>query len=331
MTFQTTILPAGYRFPIEDHETILEAALKHGYTLPYSCREGVCGVCKGKIIEGQVDDYGSYLSGTLTDVDKAAGTTLFCCAMPKSDLVIECHTAGVLNDIPVRTLPCRVNKMIRMTDDIMMLQLELPPGEKLRFLAGQYISILPKDQRPRNFSLANAPHSEELLELHIRRVENGSFTQYVFNEMKERDILRFKGPFGEFRLRENSDRPIIFIAGGVGFAPLKAMIEEHIGPQRTMHLYWGVRKASGLYMLDRVAQWEGCGLRFTPVISDALPEDDWRGRTGLVHRAVLDDFSDLSEHEVYICGTPAMVDAARREFTAQRGLPYGSFFADVFA
>lgn len=332
MTFQTTIRPSGYHFPIEEHETILEAALKHGYTLPYSCREGACGVCKGKVMEGQVD-HGNHLGSALTDMDKAAGMTLFCCARPKSDLVIECRSAGKVNDIPVITMPFRVRKMTRLANDVMALQLELPPGERLRFLAGQHIAILPKDQKPRNFSLANAPHNGEFLELHIRKVEGGAFTQYVFNEMKERDILRFKGPLGEFRLREGSDKPVIFVADGTGFAPFKAIIEHalHIGLQRPMHLYWGGRRPADLYMLEEARQWESSGIKFTPVLSAALPEDHWEGRTGLVHQAVLDDFSDLSGHEIYACGTPAMVDAARRDFTARCGLPDESFLSNAFA
>lgn len=332
MTFQTTIQPSGYQFPIEEHETILQAALKHGYTLPYSCREGACGVCKGKVMEGQVD-HGNHLGSALTDMDKAAGMTLFCCARPKSDLLIECQTAGKISDIPVRILPCRVRKMTRLADDVMALQLELPMGERLHFAAGQHIAFLPKDQKPRNFSLANAPHNGEFLELHIRKMEGGAFTQYVFNEMKERDILRFKGPLGEFRLREDTDKPLIFVADGIGFAPVKSMIEHalHIGLQRPMHLYWGGRQPDELYMLEKAKQWENSGIKFTPVLTAALPENDWQGRTGLVHQAVLDDFNDLSAHEIYACGTPAMVEAARRDFTAQRGLPDASFSSNVFA
>lgn len=331
MAFQTTIQPSGYRFPIEEHETILEAALRHGYSLPYSCREGVCGVCKGKILEGQAE-LGNYLSSALTNAEQAAGMTLFCCAMPKSDLVVERHSASKINDIPVRIMPCRVHQMVRLTDEVMALQLELPMDERLRFQAGQYISILPKDQKPRNFSLANAPHNNDFLELHIRKVDDGVFTQHVFNEMKERDILRFKGPLGEFRLREDTGKPAIFVADGTGFAPIKAMIEHalHIGLQRPMHLYWGGCRPSDLYMLDEARQWESSGIKFVPVLSETLPEDNWQGRTGLVHQAVLEDFNNLSGHEIYACGAQAMLDAARRDFTAQRSLPAESFFSDAF-
>lgn len=328
MTFQITIQPGGYRFPAQNNETILDAALKNGYTLPYSCREGACSVCKGKVMEGHVD-HGNHLNTALTDADKAAGLTLFCCAKPTSDVVIECVTASIAKDIPPRIMPCRVHKMTRMSDDLMVLQLELPGGERMRFFAGQHISILPKDQKPRHYSLANAPHDNEFLELHIRKVEGGVFTGQVFNEMKERDILRFKGPMGKFQLREDSEKPVIFVAGGSGFSAIKSLIEHalHIGIKRPMHLYWGARKPADLYMREKAESWESRGVSFTPVISEAI--DGWSGRYGLVHQAVLDDFADLSGHEVYACGPSAMVDAARCNFTIQRGLPAESFFCDA--
>jgi CDP-4-dehydro-6-deoxyglucose reductase len=331
MTFHTTIQPSGHNFPVEPDETILEAGLKHGYTLPYSCRDGACGVCKGKVLQGQVD-YGRHLDSALTDAEKAAGMALFCCAKPLSDLVIECREVSAVKGIPVKTMPCRVQKMDRLAEDVMVLQLKLPANERLQFLAGQYIDILLKDQKPRSFSLANAPHQNDLLELHIRSVPGGVFTRHVFNEMKERDILRFKGPLGTFFLREDSARPIIFIASGTGFAPVKSIIEHalHIGLKRPMHFYWGARTLADLYLLELAKQWNSYGIHFTPVLSESLPGDHWQGRTGFVHQAVLDDFTDLSGHEVYACGAPAMVEAAHRDFTHQRGLPDEAFFSDAF-
>ncbi len=331
MTFKTVIQPSGHNFPIEEHETILEAALKHGYTLPYSCRDGVCGTCKGKVLTGQVD-YGKYQESTLSEAEKTAGMALFCCAKPLSDLVLECREVSAVNDIPVRTMPCRVQKMEKPAPDVMVLLLKLPSNERLQFLAGQYIDILLKDEKPRSFSLANAPHDDEFLELHIRNITGGAFTRHVFEVMKERDILRFKGPLGTFFLREDTDKPIIFVASGTGFAPIKAIIEHalYIGIKRPMQFYWGARKLADLYMLDKARQWEKNGIKFTPVLSDALPEDAWQGRTGFVHQAVLDDYSDLSGYEVYTCGAPVVVEAAHRDFTALRGLPNDAFFSDAF-
>ncbi|MDX8380096.1 MAG: CDP-6-deoxy-delta-3,4-glucoseen reductase [Gallionella sp.] len=331
MTFQTTIQPSGHQFSIEADETLLEAALKHGYTLPYSCRDGVCGACKGKILQGQVD-YGKHPSSTLTEAEKNNGMALFCCAKPLSDMLIECKEMSAIKDIQVKTLPCRVHSMEKPADDVMVLKLKLPANERLPFLAGQYIDILLKDQKPRSFSLANAPHHDEFLELHIRNIAGGAFTQHVFNEMKERDIMRFKGPLGTFFLREETAQPIIFVASGTGFAPIKAIIEHafHIGITRPMHFYWGARKLSDLYMLEMAENWVSLGIKFTPVLSDALPEDAWTGRTGFVHQAVLDDYNDLSGQEVYVCGAPVVVEAAHTDFTRLRGLPNEAFFSDAF-
>ncbi len=331
MTYLTTIQPSGHQFPIEDHETLLEASLKAGYALPYSCRDGVCGACKGKILQGQVD-YGKHQDSTLTDAEKAAGMALFCCAKPQSDLVIECKEISAVKDIQVKTMPCRVHSMEKPASDVMVLKLKLPANERLQFLAGQYIDILLKDQKPRSFSLANAPHNDEFLELHIRNIVGGAFTHHVFEEMKVRDILRFKGPLGTFFLREDNDKPIIFVASGTGFAPIKAIIEHalFIGMKRPMHFYWGARRPADLYMLEMAKHWEEQGIVFTPVLSDALPEDNWQGRTGFVHRAVMEDYSDLSAHEVYVCGAPVVVEAAHTDFTSERGLPNEAFFSDAF-
>jgi len=327
MSFTTTIRPSNHQFPIRTDETILEAALKHGYLLPYSCRNGVCGACKGKVLQGQVDN-SKTPSMTLSDEDRADGLTLFCCAKPLSDLVIECHEISSMKEIQVKTLPCRVEKMVKLADDVMVLYLKLPTNERLQFFAGQYIDILQKDGKPRSFSLANAPHDDALLELHIRNIAGGAFTQHVFNGMKERDILRIKGPLGTFFLREDSPKPIIFVASGTGFAPVKAIIEHalQIGLQRQMHLYWGVRKAEDLYMQDKLQEWQARGIKYTPVVSDEV----WDGRTGFVHQAVLEDYTDLSGYQVYACGAPVVVEAAHRDFTAQCQLPNEEFFSDAF-
>ncbi len=327
MSFKTTILPSNHSFPVDENETILEAALEQGYALPYSCRNGACGVCKSKILQGSVD-YGNAQAFVLSEEEKGAGFALICCARPLSNLVIESHEVTTAQEILVKTLPCRVERMEKLTDDVMALYLKLPTNERLQFLSGQYIDILQKEGKPRSFSLANAPHADELLELHVRNITGGAFTHHVFNTMKVRDILRIKGPLGSFFLHEDSPRPIIFVASGTGFAPVKAIIEHalHIGFKREMHFYWGVRKQSDFYMLDKAREWEAQGIRFTPVVSD----EPWNGRTGFVHQAVLDDFSDLSGFAVYACGAPVVVETAHREFTSQRGLPDDAFYSDAF-
>jgi len=331
MTFNITIKPSNHSFPTEVGETILDAGLKHGHVLPYGCRNGVCGVCKGKVLQGTVD-HGNYQGHALSESEIAAGMALFCCASPQSDLVIECHEVSTTQDIPVKTMPCRVHKLERLADDVMALYLKLPANERMQFMAGQYIDIMMKEGKPRSFSLANAPHDDEFLQLHIRNITGGTFTQHVFTEMKERDILRIKGPMGTFFLREDSDKPIIFVASGTGFAPVKAIIEHalHIGMHRPMHLYWGVRVLADLYMLDLAKQWQAHGIKFTPVLSEPRTEDRWQGRQGFVHQAVLEDYSDLSGHQIYACGAPIVVESAHRDFTTLRGLPNEEFFSDAF-
>ena len=323
-----TLQPSGQQFQVEDGEAVLAAALRQGFVLPYSCKNGVCGSCKGKILAGTVD-YGVYQQKTLTDEEKAQGKALFCQAKPLTDLVLEARTLGAAKDIQIKKLPCRVQKMERLAEDVMVLHLKLPANEKLNFLAGQYIEFLLKDGGRRSFSMANPPHDAELIQLHVRHVAGGQFTDHVFNKMKERDILRCEGPLGTFFLREDSDKPIVFVASGTGFAPIKSVIEHalHTGIKRQMTLYWGGRRPKDLYMNDLATSWP---FRYVPVISDALPEDNWTGRTGFVHRAVIQDIPDLSRCQVYACGVPIMVDSAKRDFIAQCKLPEEEFYADTF-
>jgi CDP-4-dehydro-6-deoxyglucose reductase len=325
---KVTLRPSGHEFEAAEGESILTAALRQHFVLPYGCRNGACGTCKGRLLEGRVD-YGVYQKKALTDAEMAQGKALFCQAKPLGDVVIEARTIGAVKDIVVKTLPCRVQQITRAADDVVLLYLKLPANERLQFLAGQYIDFLLKDGSRRSFSMANAPHSDELTQLHVRRVAGGNFTEHVFTRMKERDILRFEGPLGTFFLREDSAKPIVFVASGTGFAPIKAIIESamHKGVRRPMTLYWGGRRPKDLYMDALARTWP---ITYVPVVSDALPEDDWRGRTGFVHRAVMEDFPDLSGHQVYACGVPIMVESAKRDFTAQCGLPEEEFFADSF-
>ena len=333
MSFQVTIKPSDHVFSVESSESVLEAALRQSFGLPYGCRNGACGTCKGKILEGKVD-YGVYQESALSEAEKLAGMALFCQAKPQTDLVVEAREINAVKDIQIRKLPCRVQKMERPADDVMVLYLKLPANERLQFLAGQYIDILMKEGKRRSFSMANPPHDDESLQLHVRNIVGGAFTDYVFNKMKEREILRFEGPLGTFFLREDSDKPIIFVASGTGFAPIKGIIEHafYKESRREMILYWGVRKLSDLYMLQLPQQWQRDhdNFKFIPVLSEALPEDRWQGRSGLVHQAVMDDFADLSGFHVYACGAPVMVEAARRDFAAMRNLSLEEFYSDSF-
>jgi CDP-4-dehydro-6-deoxyglucose reductase len=330
MPYQVTVKPTNHTFTVNDGETVLDAALREHVVIAYGCRNGACGTCKGKLLAGTLD-YGTYQEHALPDAEREAGMALFCQARPLSDLVIECREIAGVKDIQIKMLPCRVQQMQRVAPDVMVLRLKLPTNERLQFLAGQYIDIVKNGAR-RSFSMANPPHDDAFLELHLRNY-GGPFSEHVFTRMKERDILRFEGPFGTFFLREDSAKPIVFVASGTGFAPVKAIIEHalHKGIRRPMTLYWGCRVRADLYLNELAESWQReHGVRYIPVLSDALPTDTWTGRTGFVHRAVMEDFPDLSEHQVYACGAPVMVEAAHEDFTAQCKLPENEFYSDSF-
>ena len=330
---KVTVQPSGQSFEVEEGEAVLTAALRQGVMLPYGCKNGACGSCKGKIVSGAVD-YGHYHARVLTEEERAHGKALFCQAKPLGELVIECRTIGAAKDIAVKLLPCRVQKLDKVADDVMIVQLKLPANERLQFLPGQYIDFLLKGGERRSFSMANSPHADELVELHIRHVAGGNFTDHVFGKMKERDILRLEGPLGSFFLREDGAKPIVFVASGTGFAPIKSIIESAFYKkiERPMVLYWGARRPKDLYLNALPEKWvrEHATFRYVPVISEARPEDAWSGRSGFVHRAVMEDMPDLSGHQVYACGVPIMVDSARKDFIEKCGLPEDEFYADSF-
>ena len=333
MSYQVTLQPSQHQFATDSETRLLDAALAAGFNLPYGCRNGACGSCKGKILSGIVD-YGQYQAAKLTEQEKTQGYALFCVAKACSDLVLECREVGGLKDIAVRTLPTRVQEMQKLAPDVMLLKLKLPANERLQFLAGQYIDFLLKEGKRRSFSIANAPHDDEFITLHIREVPGGHFTGHVFGAMKERDILRFEGPHGSFFLREDVERPVVMLAGGTGFAPIKAVIEHaiKIGYTQPITLYWGARTKQDLYMHELAQSWVGAlpGFRYVPVLSEPAAGDEWDGRTGFVHQVVMADLPDLSGHQVYACGGPAMIDAAKEDFTRQCRLPIEHFHADSF-
>ena len=337
MSFSVTVQPSGRQFETGTDETILAAGMRQGIGLPYGCKDGACGSCKCKKISGQVT-HGSHQSKALSAEEEAQGFVLTCCATAQSDVVLESRQVVDVGQFPVKKMPVRVLALEKKSADVMWVKLQLPANDRFQFHAGQYIDFLLRDGSRRSYSMANAPHTlgeqTQSVELHIRHMPGGQFTDHVFGAMKEKDILRIEGPLGSFFLREDSDKPIIMLASGTGFAPIKALI-EHIrfkGIVRPITLYWGGRRPSDLYLDDWVqAQLPDMPqLRYVPVVSDALKEDGWSGRTGFVHRAVLQDFPDLCGHQVYACGAPIVVDSARTDFTTQAGLPMEEFFADSF-
>ncbi len=329
MSFRITVEPSGHVFSVNEGETILDAALHHGLSFPYGCRNGGCGACKGKVVTGAVS-YPQGRPSCLSDTEEAIGQAVLCQAQPQGDVVLEVHEVGQAHDVPVRRYPTRVVAMELLAEDVMRLRLKLPESDRMLFLAGQYVDIVLADGRRRSFSLANAPHDDALLELHVRRVEGGEFTTHVFEQMREKDIVQLEGPFGDFYLREASPRPLLFLAGGTGFAPIKGIIEHALqeGVSRPMALYWGSRTAAGQYQAELAKRWHSDGgVAYVAVLSE--PDEGDVGRNGLVHQAVLEDVADLSEYDVYVSGPPAMVDAAREAFL-QRGLPRGQFYSDSF-
>ena len=337
MTFQVTIAPSQHQFTVTAEQTVLDAALAAGILLPYSCRSGACSTCKAKIVSGTIQPVPS-AEVVLTPEEREAGYTLLCQARATSDLVVESREIRLASDIQVRKLPSRVTSISRPAADVAVLQLQLPATETFKFYAGQYVELILKDGKRRSYSMANPPHAAAALELHIRHLPGGLFTDHVFaagaTQMKEREILRIEGPLGSFFLREDSDLPIVMVASGTGFAPIKAIIEHmvHQEIKRPVTLYWGGRRPCDLYMHALAHNWAATipNFSYVPVVSDALPEDAWTGRTGFVHKAVMQDFPDLAGHQVYACGAPIVVDSARREFVAQCHLPDDAFFADSF-
>ncbi|HLQ24440.1 MAG TPA: CDP-6-deoxy-delta-3,4-glucoseen reductase [Acidiferrobacterales bacterium] len=363
MSFKVHIESSGHEFHTQDGETILAAALREGLRLPYSCRDGRCGSCKGTVLSGRVD-YGDYEAKALSAEEKAQGKALFCQAVPLEDVMIQAREIEAAKDIAIKILPCRVVKLEKLAHDVMVLYLKLPQQERLQFLAGQYIDILLRDGRRRSFSIANAPHDDAFLQIHIRHVPGGHFSDHVFTQMQEKALLRFEGPLGTFFLRENDvqgstnagrfrhpasrdtctslcvagagmpgaapECPIILMAGGTGFAPIKGILEHafHTGVTLPLHLFWGVRARRDLYLHELALSWERSypNFHYTPVLSEPLPEDQWPGRTGWVHEAVARDYPDLSRYEIYASGPPPMIEAGKALFTQHRLLPENLYF-----
>ena len=332
--FQVTIEPSGRSFGANPDETMLAAGIRQGIGLPYGCKDGACGSCKCKKVSGTVV-HGAHQNKALSPEEEAAGLVLTCCGVAHSDVVLESRQVTSEGAFPIKKMPTRVNLLEKKSSDVMLIKLQLPANDSFSYHAGQYVEFILRDGARRSYSMANAPHTLAAgLELHIRHMPGGKFTDHVFKIMKEKEILRIEGPFGSFYLREESPKPIILLASGTGFAPIKAVLEHMLfkGITRPATLYWGGRRPADLYLDDWVqAQLAAMpNLHYVPVVSDALPEDGWTGRTGFVHRAVLQDFPDLSGYQVYACGAPIVVDSARAAYTGPAGLPEEEFFADSF-
>jgi CDP-4-dehydro-6-deoxyglucose reductase len=336
MSFNVTVQPSGRAFTANVDEPLLAAAIRQGIGLPYGCKDGACGSCKCKKLEGTVTHRTHQLKA-LSPEEEAHGFILTCSAVAHTDVVLESRQVTDESAYPIKKMPVRVNSLARASHDVMVIRLQLPASDVFKYHAGQYVEFLLRDGDRRAYSMSNAPHTQADnpgVELHIRHMPGGKFTEHVFGPMKEKEILRIEGPYGSFFLREDSNKPMVLLASGTGFAPIKAVIEhmQYKNITRPAVLYWGGRRPADLYMndwvLSKVAEMPN--LTYIPVVSDALPEDHWTGRTGFVHKSVLQDLPDLSAYQVYACGAPIVVDSAREEYSALAGLPAEEFYADSF-
>ena len=336
VSFQVTLKPADRRFGVERDEPILAAAIRQGIGLPYGCRDGACGSCKSRLLEGRVI-HGTHQVKALSAAEEESGLILTCCATPQTDCVVEARSVPGAGEFPVLKMPSRVLSIERAAADVIVLRMQLPANQTFRYRAGQYVEFILRDGARRSYSMANAPHllgTPPTLELHLRHMPGGQFTDMAFSTLKEKDILRMEGPFGSFYLREDDPVPMVLLASGTGFAPIKALIEQLQlkGNTRPAVLYWGCRRKADLYRHGWCLQQAAAlpWLRYVPVLSEPAPDDAWTGRTGLVHEAVMADWPDLSGHRVYACGAPVMVEAARRDFTGRCQLHPDHFYADAF-
>ncbi len=331
MKYQVKLPTTRHEFSTAEGETILESALKSGIGLPYGCRGGRCGACKGKVLKGKIR-YEQTPKG-LTEEMIQHGYALFCQAHACSDLEIAVDEVEKLNQIKIMTMPTKVARLEQLSHDVMRVYLKLPENIRMQFFAGQYLDILQESGERRSFSIANAPHDDDFIELHIRHIDGGEYTQYIFDRMKIGEILRIEAPLGSFTLNESSPRPMILMGGGTGFAPLKGMLEHafHIGLEKPMHLFWGVRSLRDLYMPELPVEWTRRHplFQFTPVLSEPQPEDNWQGETGYVHEAVIKHCANLTQCDIYMSGPPVMVYTARDEFI-RLGVDEKQLFSDAF-
>jgi CDP-4-dehydro-6-deoxyglucose reductase, E3 len=329
--YKVLVEPHGRHITVTADRPILEAALNAGLNLPHSCKSGHCSSCRVRLRAGEIE----YPNGTplgLTAQEAQAGNILLCQARARSDLVVEARLIASVTDVEIKTLPCRIVQLTPLAPDVMQVFLRLPAVEALRFHPGQYLDILLDGSRRRSFSIASPPHDSGLLELHVRRVSGGSFTEGLFGASPAGSLLRIEGPIGQFVYREQSS-PLLMIAGGTGFAPLKSMLRHILegGIDRPIHLYWGARLAHDVYEEKLVLEWvrRHPQLQFTAVLSEATRADAPHHRLGWVHEAVLADHPSLEPFDVYAAGPPALIEAIRTRFP-QQGIREDRLFFDSF-
>ncbi|MFS2058861.1 CDP-6-deoxy-delta-3,4-glucoseen reductase [Kosakonia cowanii] len=320
MTHLIKIFPADLSFSGEEDKTLLDSALDAGIHLEHSCKSGDCGVCEAELLTGEVIDDSK-------KVFTAGSKILTCRCTPCGSVSLQATYYPELDGQIKKITPCKVASLEKVSVDVMKLVLRFPPTAQINYLAGQYINLQYKGIT-RSYSIANAAANEGI-ELHIRHVPNGQMSELVFNDIAVNTLMRIEGPCGTFFIRSN-DRPVIFIAGGTGFAPVKAMVESLLkqGSERKIFIYWGMQLGEHFYS-SLPQEWAAHypNIEFVPVVSGG--DNGWQGRKGFVHDAVVSDFENLENFDVYACGSPAMIDACKRDLTA-RGLSNKHFYSDAF-
>ena len=331
--YQVKNINSGAIFTVNEGESVLNAALRQGVMLPYSCKNGTCGSCKGRLESGEVH-YPFHPPLALSREQIGEGQALFCQAEPTGDLVIHAREIEAVRDIHIRKMPARVTEKALLTPDVMCIKIKLPSAQRLQFLAGQYLEILLPDGKRRAFSIASPPQSEDEIELHIRHVDGGGFTGWVFDELKERDILRLEAPLGTFFIRNDKlDRPMILMGGGTGFAPLKSMLEDLLAQhdERPLHLFWGANSHTDLYMHEQAREWaeQHEHIQYSTALMEPVDAEASGSFNGFAHQAVLQQYEDLSGFDIYMSGPPAMIDASRSAFL-ENGAEKRRIFFDSF-
>jgi CDP-4-dehydro-6-deoxyglucose reductase len=320
---------SGKTFSVDSDETILDGAISHGVNFPYGCQKGFCGQCKATIIEGEVG-YEAEIPNGITIQEINDGMALLCQCKAKTDIKLVVSELNSVADIQLKKLPCRVDSINKLSDDVVQLFLKIPGSESLQYLAGQYIDLIHSDYGPRAFSIANAPVNSSTIELHVRIIDDGKFTNYILNELEEKSLLKVEGPKGNFYFREDSEKPAILVAGGTGFAPIKSIVEHMLetGNDREVFIYWGVRDEPDIYMnVAEIWSLNNKNIHFVYVLSEPNPK--WSGRVGYVHKSVLEDFEDLSGYDVYACGPPIMIESVANTFV-NNGMKKDNFYSDSF-